>query len=51
MPGMRKAQRRGRRIFLLVDLFLAGRVGNYAGFELRRYKKMTRGIRVTRYVR
>jgi len=24
MPGMRKAQRRGRRIFLLVDLCLAG---------------------------
>jgi hypothetical protein len=24
---MRKEQRRGRRIFLLVDLYLAGRVG------------------------
>jgi hypothetical protein len=48
---MRKAQRSGRRIFLLVDLFLAVGVGNYTGFEPRRYKKMTRGIRVIRYVR
>jgi hypothetical protein len=43
MPGIRKEQRRGRRIFLPVDLYLAGRVGNVDfEFEPRRYKKMTR---------
>jgi hypothetical protein len=42
---MRKEQRRGRRIFLPVGLYLAGRVGKVdSEFETRRYKKMTREL-------
>ena|SRR5579863_4265275 len=50
MPGMMRAQRMGRRIFLLVDLYLAV-AGKKWVFYARRYKKDPGDSRVGWYVK